>query len=68
MLLRLDITSPATIKYRHEEDLLAEAADLEATYFQIMQDKLALEPEYIDHQSFWLDLNITFRTILAMLR
>ena len=66
--VRPGITSLATIKYRHEEDILAGAADLEAAYFQIMQDKLALELEYLDRQSFWLDLQIIFQTILEILR
>ena len=66
--VRPGITSLATIKYRHEEEILAGVADLEAAYFQIMQDKLALELEYLDRQSFWLDLQIIFQTILEILR
>jgi lipopolysaccharide/colanic/teichoic acid biosynthesis glycosyltransferase len=62
------ITSLATLKYRHEENMLAGASDLEATYFQIMQDKLALELEYIRRQSLWLDLQIIFRTLRAVLQ
>jgi lipopolysaccharide/colanic/teichoic acid biosynthesis glycosyltransferase len=62
------ITSLATLKYRHEEKLLAGAADLEATYFQIMQDKLSLDLEYIKRQSFRLDLQIVFRTLRAVLQ
>ncbi len=55
------ITSLATLKYRDEESFLAGATDLDATYFQIMQDKLALELEYIQRQSFWLDVRIIFQ-------
>jgi lipopolysaccharide/colanic/teichoic acid biosynthesis glycosyltransferase len=62
------ITSLASLKYRHEEKLLAGAADLEATYFQIMQDKLALDLEYIKRQSFRLDLQIIFQTLRAVLQ
>ena len=62
------ITSLASLKYRHEEKLLAGAVDLEATYFQIMQDKLALDLEYIKRQSFRLDLQIIFRTLRAVLQ
>lgn len=62
------ITSLATLKYRHEETVLAEAQDLEATYFQIMQDKLALELEYMKRQSLWLDLQIVFRTLAEVMR
>ena len=60
------ITSLATIKYRHEESILAGAVDLEAAYFQVMQDKLALELEYLRRQSFWFDLKIIFQTLLVV--
>jgi lipopolysaccharide/colanic/teichoic acid biosynthesis glycosyltransferase len=62
------ITSLATVKYRHEESVLAGAEDLEATYFQIMQDKLTLELEYMKRQSLWFDLQIIFRTLAEVLR
>jgi len=42
--------------------------DLEATYFQLMQDKLTLELEYIRRQSFWFDLKIIFQTLLVVPR
>jgi len=66
--VRPGITSLATIKYRHEENILAGTADLEATYFQVMQDKLALELEYVGRQSFWFDLKIIFQTLLVIPR
>jgi lipopolysaccharide/colanic/teichoic acid biosynthesis glycosyltransferase len=64
--MRPGITSLATIKYRNEESLLAGAKDLDAKYFEVMQDKLRLELEYVDRHSFYLDLVILFRTILAI--
>jgi lipopolysaccharide/colanic/teichoic acid biosynthesis glycosyltransferase len=68
LTVRPGITSLATIAYRHEEEMLAGAQDLDAAYFLVMQDKLALELEYLDRQSFWLDLRIIFQTILAVLQ
>jgi lipopolysaccharide/colanic/teichoic acid biosynthesis glycosyltransferase len=68
LTVRPGITSLATLKYRHEERLLAGAVDLEATYFYLMQDKLKLELEYVERQSFCLDLQIICRTLLAVLR
>lgn len=62
------ITSLATLRYRHEERLLAGAADLEAAYYHIMQHKLALELEYIERQSFWLDLKIVVQTLGVVVR
>jgi lipopolysaccharide/colanic/teichoic acid biosynthesis glycosyltransferase len=66
--VRPGLTSLATIKYRHEEDLLAGAEDLETAYYQIMQDKLALEMDYIARRSFWLDLQILGATLRAILQ
>jgi lipopolysaccharide/colanic/teichoic acid biosynthesis glycosyltransferase len=66
LLMRPGITSLATLKYRHEEALLASAADLDEAYFRIMQDKLRLELEYMNRQSIWLDLNILCRTVLVL--
>ncbi len=65
--VRPGITSLATIKYRREEEILEEATDLETAYYQIMQDKLALELQYIENQSIWLDLKIIWQTILEVL-
>ncbi len=66
--VRPGLASPATLKYRHEEELLAGSADVEAAYFQVMQDKLALEMEYLERQSFWLDLRILGATLRAILQ
>jgi lipopolysaccharide/colanic/teichoic acid biosynthesis glycosyltransferase len=65
--LRPGLTSLATIKYRHEEQLLKGSDDVEAAYYEIMQDKLALEMEYLERQSLWLDLQIIVGTMRAIL-
>jgi lipopolysaccharide/colanic/teichoic acid biosynthesis glycosyltransferase len=64
--MRPGITSFATLKYRHEESLLASALDLDEAYFRIMQDKLGLDLEYMKRQSISLDLKILYRTGLAL--
>ena len=65
-IVRPGITSMATIKYRNEESLLAGVDGLEARYFEIMQDKLRLELEYVDNLSLLLDLDILLRTAFAI--
>ncbi len=64
--VRPGVTSLATIKYRNEETMLAGAQNLEDKYYEIMQDKLRLELEYIQHQSLWLDIRIVFGTLSAI--
>lgn len=59
------ITGLAQIKYRHEEELLS-AGDLETTYSRIMNDKLAIDLDYVEHRSFGLDLRILWQTIAPL--
>ncbi|GAB4366626.1 MAG: sugar transferase [Calditrichia bacterium] len=61
------ITSLATLKYRREEEILENAHDLEAAYYQIMQDKLSIELEYIKNRSFIYDLKIIFLTVIEVI-
>lgn len=65
--VRPGITSLATVKYRHEEAMLAGASDLDAKYYEIMQDKLRLELEYLDRQSVLKDFGVLARTMVAIL-
>jgi lipopolysaccharide/colanic/teichoic acid biosynthesis glycosyltransferase len=62
------MASPAFIKYRHEEEILAVADDdLEHVYLtQILPDKLRLDLEYIEHQSFIGDLAILAQAALSL--
>lgn len=66
--VRPGITSLATIKYRHEEDILESAESLEQAYYQIMQDKLQIDLEYLQNQSLLNDIKIVFRTIGELFR
>ena len=61
------ITSPATVRYRHEEQLLA-GKPIELAYPPIMRHKLEIELEYLRTRSFWSDLKTISLTILAVFR
>lgn len=62
--VRPGLTSPATIKYRNEEALLAGAgSNLDERYLAIMQDKLELELDYLRNRSLLRDLLVLARTI-----
>jgi lipopolysaccharide/colanic/teichoic acid biosynthesis glycosyltransferase len=53
----------ATLEYVHESEILAKSDNPEQTYINdIMPDKLKLNLEYIEKQSFLLDLKIIFKT------
>lgn len=65
--VRPGITDPASIKFRNENELLANAEDPEKYYIEvIMQEKLKLNLEYVAGHSFLKDLGIIFRTLYAI--
>ncbi|WP_390894675.1 sugar transferase [Porphyromonas endodontalis] len=66
--VRPGITDAASIKYRNENDLLAEHPNPEAYYIQyIMPDKLQCNLEYIATWSLGRDLNLIFQTFFAII-
>jgi len=62
--VRPGITGPATLKYRNEEELLAQQTDPE-TYNRevIFPDKVRLNRQYVENYSFWADLAYIWQTI-----
>lgn len=62
--LRPGITGPASIKYRNEEELLAQQADPK-TYNDtvIWPDKVKINLDYLDHWTFWRDIQLIFKTV-----
>jgi lipopolysaccharide/colanic/teichoic acid biosynthesis glycosyltransferase len=66
--VRPGITDPASIAYRHEEDVLGSAADPEAFYrHSVLPHKLSMNLEYIGRISLMLDLRLVFRTLRTIL-
>lgn len=64
--VRPGITDLASIKYRNENDLLATADNPEKYYIDVvMQDKLALNLQYIETRTFLGDIKLIFRTIFG---
>lgn len=61
--VRPGVTSLASIRYRNENELLDKAEDPDQFYIDvIMQDKLAIDLEYVRNVSFWYDIKLIFRT------
>lgn len=64
--VRPGITDPASIKYRNENDILSSASNPEEYYIQhIMPDKLKINIDYINTQTFFKDIKIIFQTIFG---
>ena len=77
--LRPGITGPATLKYRDEEDMIAEyiaanrgkdgmTDEQLAVWYNdnvIYPDKVRLNLYYLRHYSFWMDIRMIFATVLG---
>jgi len=61
--VRPGITDPASIKFRNENELMEQAEDPEDYYINvIMQEKLKLYLDYVEHHSFLGDIGLIFKT------
>lgn len=62
--LRPGITGPATLKYRHEEELLARVADPRRYNDEVLYpDKVRINRYYLQHYSFWMDMKLIWATL-----
>ncbi|WP_417189866.1 sugar transferase, partial [Bacteroides sp.] len=59
LLLKPGITGTASLKYRNEEELLAQQEDPQKYNDEVLfPDKVRINIEYLDHWSFWNDIKI----------
>lgn len=64
--LKPGITGPASLKYRNEEELLAEQEDPQKYNDEVLfPDKVRINIEYLDNWSFWHDIKIIIYTVLG---
>ena len=65
--LRPGVTGPATMKYRNEEELIANFIKEELALWYndniIYPDKVRLNLYYLDHYSFWKDIQMIIYTL-----
>ncbi len=65
--VRPGITDLASIEYRDEAALLAEADDPEAEYVgRVLPEKIRLAKEHVRRASFWYDLTIILKTLARL--
>ena len=66
--VRPGITDPASLQFRHEEEMLAGTPDPERYYREkILPPKLAVSLEYLRTRTFWGDLKLLARTLRTMI-
>ena len=64
LTVRPGITSLSSIKYRNENEILSRSDNPEQYYIDvIMQDKLAIELDYLEQRSLLTDIKVIFQTI-----
>jgi lipopolysaccharide/colanic/teichoic acid biosynthesis glycosyltransferase len=64
--VRPGITGPATLAFRHEEEILAKQSDPEKYNRKVIfPEKIRLNKEYIETYAFWKDLKYIFLTIFG---
>ena len=67
--VRPGITDPASIKFHNENELMEKAENPERYYIDvIMQEKLRIYLEYVNHNSFWGDLRLIFKTFAVIVK
>lgn len=66
LLLKPGITGPASLKYRNEEEILAEQENPQKYNDEVLfPDKVRINIEYLDNWSFWNDIKIIVYTVLG---
>lgn len=66
LLLKPGVTGLASLKYRNEEELLAEQEDPQKYNDEVLfPDKVRINIEYLEHWSFWNDIKIIVYTVLG---
>ena len=67
--VRPGITDFASLHYRRESELLAQAADPEREYLEVvMPEKLRYAVQYVDEASLATDLRLIVQTLAALMR
>lgn len=66
LLLKPGITGPASLKYRNEEEILAEQENPQKYNDEVLfPDKVRINIEYLDNWSFWKDIKIIVYTVVG---
>ena len=65
--VRPGITSPASVVYRDEENMLHAGEVMQKYLHELSPDKMRLDQLYVRYRSFWLDLDVILWTALLLL-
>lgn len=65
--VRPGVTSPASVLYRNEENMLHANNVLQKYLHELIPDKMRLDQLYVRNRSFWLDLDVILWTALLLI-
>lgn len=65
--VRPGITSPASVLYRNEEEMLQSRNVMERYLWDILPSKLRLDQLYVRNRSLWTDFDVLFWTAVVLL-
>ena len=65
--VRPGVTSPASIVYRDEENMLHAGEIMRKYLHELSPDKMRLDQLYIRYRSIWLDIDVLLWTVLLLL-
>lgn len=69
LLLPAGVTSEASIRYKDEAELLKNAEDVDAAYIgKVLPEKMEYNLESIRRFSFWLEIGVMIRTVVAVVK
>lgn len=69
LLLPAGVTSEASIKFRNEDELLKDAANVDDTYVEVvLPQKMEYNLQSLKKQGFWRDIGTMFKTIFAVFK
>ena len=64
--MRPGLTGPASIKYRHEDRILAQQSNPQRYNDEVIwPDKVKINKEYYDNWSVWRDISILWKTVFG---
>ena len=64
--MRPGLTGPASIKYRHEDRILAQQSDPQKYNDEVIwPDKVKINKEYYENWSIWRDISILWKTVFG---
>ena len=69
LLLSPGISGEASLRFKNENELLAQADDFEKCYIEeVLPEKMRINLDYLEKVSLWYDIKLLFRTFIVIFK